>query len=50
MASKSTSTLDSNSNIEREIMELMEVSRGMYFTLLYKYFFGPLALRRLYMT
>lgn len=49
-ASKSTSTLESNSDLEREIMELMEASRGMYFTLLYKYFFGPLALRRLYMT
>ena len=50
MASISTSALDSNSDLEREIMDLMEASRGMYFTLLYKYFFGPLALRRLYMT
>ena len=29
----------------------MDAARsGMYFTLIYKYFFGPLAFRRLYMT
>lgn len=49
--SKSTATLDSDSDFEREMIDVLDASSsGMYFTLDYKYFFGPLAFRRLYMT